>query len=666
MSLRSLDGAQFPLSLNGRSTRNNRDGGGGNGRPPVGPQGGAELGVPAGVAGSETAPRLSAATSLHNFVRSARATRGGVGRVMRLVWNTHPGLTLGMALATLAQSIVPATQVYLSGRLIDAVQEAVTSGDTATGIRTIVLLAALQFAVAALASLMQTLANIWQQLLQERMAIRVQTMLMEHANTLDLAYFESPKFYDQLQQAQQQSAYRPLQMVSQVFSLVRTLITFGSMIGLLVGLGWIVAVITLLSPIPSFIATSRYGWQGFQLMRRQSPARRMMNYLTNLLTTDTYNKEVKIFGLGPHFTKRYTELASEYYEQNRRLLVRRYLMGFAWGSLTTLATSATFLYVALQAVAGRIGLGGLTVFVQAATSVQQNFQGLLSGLQGMYEHNLYLDTIFDLLETEPAIRAPEDPAPVARPFTNGIEFRNVTYRYPNSDKIAIRDLSFRIEPGETVALVGRNGAGKTTIVKLLARLYDPDEGQVLIDGRDVREYDPQELRSQIGVIFQDYAQYQLSARENIGVGRLELAEDRELVAAAARKGGAAEVLEQLPEGYDTLLGKWFEGGAQLSGGEWQKVATSRAFMRDAQIIILDEPTSALDAKAEYDLFARMKELTLGKMAMFISHRFSTVRMADRILVLENGELVEQGSHEELMLLGGRYAELFELQAASYR
>ncbi|MDP9352588.1 MAG: ABC transporter ATP-binding protein/permease [Chloroflexota bacterium] len=638
------------MSLNGRS----------------GPQSGAELGVPPGAGAPSPTSRFWSAASVRGFVRSVRSTFWGVGRVMRLVWRTHRGLTIGLALATLAQSIVPALQVYLSKLLIDAVEQAIRGGSAVAAVRTIFILAGLQFGAGAFASLMQTLANIWQQLLQERAAIRIQTMLMEHANTLDLAHFEGPRFYDQLQQAQQQSAFRPVQMVSQTFGLARTLITFGSMVGLLLRLGWIVALIALISPIPSFIATSRYGWQGFQLMRRQSPTRRLMNYLTTLLTTDTYNKEVKIFGLGPYFTRRYTGLAAEYYEENRRLLVRRYLMSFVWGSLTTLATSATYLYVALLAIAGRVTLGDLTLFVQAASSVQQNFQGLLSGLQGMYEHNLYLDTIFELLETEPAISSPEHPVPVSRPFRQGVEFRNVTYRYPNSEQIAIRNLSFTIAPGQTVALVGRNGAGKTTIVKLLARLYDPDEGQVLIDGRDVRAYDPLELRSQIGVIFQDYAQYQLSARENVGVGRLELAEDGQAIAAAAQKGGAAPVLAGLPRGYDTMLGKWFDGGAQLSGGEWQKVALSRAFMRDAQILILDEPTSALDAQAEYDLFARIKELTRGKMAMFISHRFSTVRMADKILVLEHGELVEQGSHEELMQLGGRYAELFELQAASYR
>ena len=298
--------------------------------------------------------------------------------------------------------------------------------------------------------------------------------------------------------------------------------------------------------------------------------------------------------------------------------------------------------------------------------MQQQFQELLGGLSSMYENNLYLSTLFDLLAFEPRIQAPESPLPVARRFTRGIEFRDVTFTYPGRDEPALEHVSFTIELGETVALVGRNGAGKTTIVKLLTRLYDPDAGQILVDGVDVREYDPAELRREVGVIFQDYVTYYLSARENIGVGRLEELDDLERIDRAAAQSGADAVVAQLPEGYDTLLGKWFDQGHQLSGGEWQKVALARAFMRDAQILILDEPTASLDAQAEYEIFARMKELTSDKTALFISHRFSTVRLADRILVLEGGAIIEQGTHDELLLQNGRYAEFFNLQAASYR
>jgi ATP-binding cassette subfamily B protein len=315
---------------------------------------------------------------------------------------------------------------------------------------------------------------------------------------------------------------------------------------------------------------------------------------------------------------------------------------------------------------GTISVGGLTLYVQAADGVQQAFSALLGGLQSMYEHQLYLKTLFELLDFQPQVRAPEQPVPVRHPIQEGIEFRHVTYTYEGKDEPALKDVSFHIARGETVAIVGHNGAGKSTLVKLVARLYDPQSGQVLIDGRDIREYDPDELRGEFGVLFQDYVSYQFSARENIGIGRVERLDDTPAISEAASKSGAAAVIERLPEGYDTVLGKWFDGGVNLSGGEWQKVALGRAFMREAQILILDEPSAALDAKAEFELFSRLRELAHGRTAIFISHRFSTVRQADRILVFEQGSLIESGTHEELLALGGRYAELFNLQAASYR
>jgi ATP-binding cassette subfamily B protein len=599
-------------------------------------------------------------------IRTIRGTAAGVPRVLALVWRTDRKMTLLLATMTIAQAAVPALQVYLAKLLIDAVVNAIRHGGASVNTTPIVVLALLQLALAAASSLFSTLANISQQLLQERVSLTVQLMVMEQAARMDLGFFEDASSYDMLQQAQQEAASRPVQMVSGTFGLVRTALTFASMLGLLLQLQWILALIALLAPIPAFISNSRYGWSGYLMMRRQSPARRRMNYLSNLLTTDTYSKEISVFTLADFFTGRFRGLADTFYDEQRRLVVRRYLAGFTWGTLTTLVSSGTYLYVALLAVHGKVTLGDLTLYTGAATSVQNNFQSLLTSLSSMYENNLYLNTLFDLLEMQPRVHKPDAPIPVRRPFEQGIEFRNVSYSYKGSDAPALRDLSFTIEPGETVAVVGRNGAGKTTLVKLVARLYDPDAGQILIDGHDVREYDPDELRAQIGVIFQDYVTYHLSARENIGVGRLDHLEDMAAVRDAADRGGATTLIERLPEGYDALLGRWFDQGHQLSGGEWQKVALSRAFMRDAQILILDEPTAALDAKAEYELFARLRELTSGRTAIYISHRFSTVRMADRILVIEEGQLKEQGSHEELMKLGGRYAELFTLQAAAYR
>jgi ATP-binding cassette, subfamily B, bacterial len=597
--------------------------------------------------------------------KGVRETWRSTDRVFHLVWQTSPALTITLAVMTLLLSVVPAGQVWLAGRLIDEVVAGIAGGGGDEYIRPIAILAVLQLLLFVGGSLFQTLSNISQQLLQERLAIHVQLSIMDHANSLDLADFENAAYYDQLQQAERESANRPVQMVSSVFGLARSAITFATMIGLLIGLSPWIAVAALVSPIPAFISGSRYGWWGFQQMRRLSPTRRLMSYLTTVMTTDTFNKEIKLFGIGDHFINRYRRISDDYYNETRQLLIRRYLAGFGWGALTIVASSATFLYVALQALRGVITLGQLTVFTQAAQQVQISFQGLLGGVQGIYEHGLYLSTLHDLLDREPAIEATEHPVPVREPFLQGIEFRDVSFRYPNKEEYALKHVSFKIEPGETIALVGKNGAGKTSIVKLLGRLYDPTEGKILIDGVDIRNYDPRELRRQFGTMFQDYVTYQLSVMENIGIGNVDEFDNPEAVSAAAIRGGADGLIESLPEGYDTMLGKWFESGQQLSGGEWQRIALSRAFMRDAQILILDEPTSSLDAEAEHDLFARIKQLARGRMAIFISHRFSTTRQADRILVLQDGVLIEQGTHRELMHHGGTYAQLFNLQAESY-
>jgi ATP-binding cassette subfamily B protein len=587
-------------------------------------------------------------------------------RVLRLVWATSRLLTIGLATTNVLQSVVPVAQVWLAGRLIDEVAAGILAGGGDEHIRAVVILAIIQLAIFLGSSLLQAMGNISQQLLQERVAIQVQTQIMAHANTLDLEDFENATYYDQLQEAQRESQRRPVQMVSQVFGLIRSVITFGSMIALLASLSWWIAALTLLSPIPAFISDSRYGWQGFGMMRRHSPVRRAMSYLTSLMTTDQYAKEVKLFTAGDHFIDRYNRVAEGYYQETRSLLLRRYTAGVGWGSLTTLVSSGTFLYVAVLAIRGQVTLGALTVYTQAANQVQSSFQGILGGIQGIYENGLYLSTLHELLQREPRISAPAEPVPVTVPFTQGIEFRNVTYRYADRELPALENVSFTIAPKETVALVGQNGAGKSTIVKLIGRLYDPDEGEILIDGVDIRRYDPVALREQIGVMFQDYATYQFSAADNIGIGNIDRMTDEEAIVDAAERAGADTVIDRLPAGYRTALGKWFEGGHQLSGGEWQKVALARAFMRDAQIMILDEPTAALDAQAEHELFSRIQELTEDRIALYISHRFSTARMADRIFVLEQGRLTAAGTHEELMARGGMYADLFELQAASYR
>ena len=591
-------------------------------------------------------------------------------RVLRLVWSTSPGLTLALALISLLGGVLPAASVWISGGVLQGVFDAIVSHGQ--NITLLWFYVAAQLVVGLLQSLAGTLTNISQQLLQERVGNRVQLMILKKADTLDLTFFEDPEFYDKLRNAADESTYKPMQMVSQVFTFIRTLITLCSMLIILLQLAWWLALIAIVLPVPSFISSSRYGWRGYHKMRRESPMRRMLAYLNRLMTLDTYNKEIKLFSLGNFFIRQYDELAEDFYQENKKLVIGRYLAGFGWGSLSTLANSAIYIYVAFQAVFGSIKLAGLTRYTQAVMQVGTSFQGILDGLSGIYENNLFVNTLYEFLEYRPHITSPVNPQPLERQAGVAgldIEFRDVSFTYPGKDPetaAALRHVSFTIKAGEAIALVGRNGAGKTTIVKLLTRLYDPDSGQILVGGRDIREYDIEELRSVIGVIFQDYVTYHMNARENIGVGRVNEIDNLHLIERAAEKSGASSVITKLTDGYSTMLGRWFKDGVQLSGGEWQKVALARAFMRDAPILILDEPTSSLDAQAEYEIFTRFRLLTEGKTAIFISHRFSTVRLADRILVVEQGVVKENGSHAELIELNGRYAELFNLQAEAYR
>jgi len=591
--------------------------------------------------------------------------------VLRLVWSTSAPLTILLGLLNLAQGFIPALSVSITALVIDSVIRAIQIHSTSP----IWLPIGLQLGITLISTLLSNLSNIVQQLLQEQVANRVQLEILKKANTLDLAFFENPEFYDKMRQAANQSTYQPVSMISQTFGLGQTVVTLVSLIFLLVHLAWWLAIVALIVPIPAFFSSTRYGWRGYQLMRRQSPERRLMAYFVTLMTTDTYNKEVKLFNLGDYFIGKFWDLATSLYKQDKKLLLRRYNINFLWTGLTVVANTAIYLYVALQAVAGRITLGGLTLYTQTAVQVGQNFQNLLNGISNTYENTLYVNTLFDFLEYQPEIVSPPKPQPIELPRNvDGldIEFRDVSFTYPGKDPethAALKHASFMIHAGEAIALVGRNGAGKTTLVKLLTRLYDPDEGEIYIGGRNIKEYDLKDLREQVGVIFQDYVNYYMTAQENIGVGRVEQIEQRDLVMSAASKSGASAVIEKLPNGYDTMLGRWFKDlkdSTQLSGGEWQKIALARAFMRDARILVLDEPTSALDAQAEYEVFTKFRELTRGKTAVFISHRFSTVRLADRIFVIENGSIIESGSHEELIALDGRYAELFNLQAEAYR
>src|SRR5438034_93081 len=548
----------------------------------------------------------------NSLKQSITGTSAALPRVLRLVWDASPSTTLGLFATTAIAGVIPAAAAYTSLLLINAVVRGIlinsahlpnvvrfhdldsnipVGGPVLTAVNMIILIAVLQLALAAIAALLGTIRNITQQLLQNSVAMRIQLMVMEKAASLDLSFYEDPASYDLLRRAQTDSINRPVLMISTAFGLVQTLLTFITMIALLI--------------------------------------------------------------------------ANTFYAGQRAQVGRRYMTGFAWGNLSTIATSLTYRYVALQAIAGKLTLGHLTLYTAAAQSVQGSIQGILGGFSGMYEHNLYLNNLFELMAKEPSMPVTSAPVKVPVPMKGEIRFDNTSFAYPGAEKNALTDLSFTVKAGETLAVVGRNGAGKTTLFKLICRLYDPTEGRILIDGVDIRDFEPDDLREHIGAMFQDYVTYQATASENIGLGSVPDIANREAIEIAGRQAGADELITGLPQGYDTALGKWFDSGVNLSGGEWQKVALARGFMRDAKILLLDEPTSALDAQAEYDLFERLRSLTRGRTAVYISHRFSTVRRADRIIFLEHGGLVEEGTHEELMRLGGRYARLFRMQAAAY-
>lgn len=604
-------------------------------------------------------------------LKKVPSTLASFPRVLRLVWETHKFLTLSLGLLDILQGVVPAITISITALVIDGVVKAIHLQNPSP----IWWPIGLQIGITLSSSLLNALSNIVQQLLQELVSNRIQLDILNKAGGLDLSFFENPESYDKIRQATNQSSYQPTNMIAQTFGLGQTVITMTSLLFVLFHLAWWLAVISLLMPIPAFIFSTRYGWKGYRQMRRQSPERRLMDYFTRLMTTDTYTKEIKLFNLSDFFIARFQTLAKKLYLQDRQLALKRYLTNFGWSNLTSVVNTGIYIYVALQAIAGKITLGGLSLYTQTATQVGQNFQSLLSSVSSTYENALYVNMLFEFLGYQSKIVSPNNPEPF-EPAQEGhgleIEFRNVSFTYPGKNpetEATLKNVSFTIRAGEAIALVGHNGAGKTTLVKLLTRLYEPDEGEILIGGKNIHVYALEELRKRIGVIFQDFVNYYLTARENIGVGRIDEIENKALVISAAHKSGADAVIEKLPQSYETTLGRWFknlEESTQLSGGEWQKIALARAFIRDAHILALDEPTSALDARAEYEIFNHFRSLTTNKTALFISHRFSTVRLADRIFVLENGHIIENGTHHELMALEERYAELFNLQAEAYR
>jgi ATP-binding cassette subfamily B protein len=490
-------------------------------------------------------------------------------------------------------------------------------------------------------------------------------LILEKALTLELAQFEDSEFYDKLTRARREASSRPLSLVMRTLGLLQNLVSLAGFAVLLLRFSpWSVGVL-LLAGLPAFIAEAKFSGDAFRLFRWRSPETRMQVYLETVLAREDHAKEVKLFGLGPRLLQRYRDIFTRLYREDRALSVRRDSWGFVLGLLGTLTLYGAYVWTVLRAVAGAISIGSMTMYLLLFRQGQGAVSAILSAIGGMYEDNLYLSTLYDYLDTPVAPHAgtaTRGPDP-----QDGVRFEHVSFRYPDSDVPALQDISLHLKPGSSLALVGENGSGKTTLIKLLAGLYPPDTGRITLDGLDITGYEESALRARIGVIFQDFARYQLLVGENVGAGDEAHFEDERRWRAAADKGRAAEFIEQLPRGYQTQLGKWFRDGREISGGQWQKVALSRAFMRThADVLVLDEPTAAMDARAEAEVFEHFRQLAHDRITILISHRFSTVRMADQIAVLDQGRIIEQGSHEELMRRGGHYAQLFSLQARGYQ
>jgi ATP-binding cassette subfamily B protein len=579
------------------------------------------------------------------------------------IWETSWSLTLTNGVLRVLQAGIPLAMLYVGKLIIDEVILQVNADNQSFDLLWKYLL--LEFALALLSDILNRLISLTDALLGDLFANSTSVKLLEKAASLDLAQFEDPEFYDKLERARRQTTGRVI-LMSMVLGQIQDIITIIFLASGLIVFAPVLILLLIVAILPSFISESYFSQSSYSLVRSWTPERRELDYLRFIGATDTSVKEVKIFGLSKFLADRFAILADKYYKANKALAIKRTIWGGIFNTLGDLAYYGAYVIIILRTVAGVLSVGDLTFLAGSFARLRNQLQGILSRFSKIAENTMYLKDYFDFMEMEPGIQDRPGAIPFPESIQDGIVFDNVGFKYPSATEWALRNVSFTLRVGEKLALVGENGAGKTTLVKLLARLYDPTEGRILVDGIDLQEYQMESMRERIGVIFQDFVRFYLKASENIAVGNIADLDDREKIVESAEKSLASSVVDKLPLKYDQMLGRRFADGVELSGGEWQKVALARAYMRDAEILILDEPTAALDARAEYEVFVRFSELTAGKTAVLISHRFSTVRMADRILVLKNGRLEELGTHEELLLNGGLYAELFKLQAAGYQ
>jgi len=595
--------------------------------------------------------------------RERLAALRNVPPVLRIVWESGPlVVSLGLVFR-LVSSLTPLAALWITKLIIDRIAHALSGPEPMP--RVFWWLVAAEFGIAILGSILGRTIDYLDALLADKYTRHISIQVMRHAAELDLTAYEDPVFYDRLERARVQATDR-LGMIQSIGRLVQQVIIGASLsVSILLFSPWL-WVLLIVGTLPAFLGESHFAFLGYAKNFRQTPIRRELDYLRVLGGSREGAKELKLFGLKKFLVERFTRLSDQIYRENVDLARRRLIAGSFLSMIGTAGYYSAYVYVIWRTVSGSLSIGTLIFLTGAIVQASNNIQLVFSTMSSIADQALFLTDLLAFFQMEPTIRSKPNALRAPRPIVHGFEFRNVSFRYPGATRLVLSNLDFHLRAGERVALIGENGGGKTTLVKLMTRLYDPVEGQILLDGVDLREYDVEDLYREIGVIFQDFMRYEMTARENIAVGRIEEMDNLPLLQAAADKSLADDVIERLPASYEQMLGRRFDGGVDLSGGEWQKVALARAYLRDAQVLILDEPTAALDARSEYEVFQRFAELTAGKSALFISHRFSTVRMADRIVVLENGKIVEDGNHEALFSLGGRYAGMFEMQAASYR